>query len=581
MMISASKVLRGELGSLIQGFREVFYAVGAFSFAINLLLLVPAIYMLQIYDRVLTSRNLTTLAMLTLIMVGLYVLEAALEWVRSRVLIRASAALDIQLSSRVFDASFERYLRGQGANPGHSFGDLTNVRQFLTSQGLFAFFDTPWTPVYVAVIFLLNPWLGLFAVVAAMVLLSMAYLTERLAGPMLAEASQMAATANTYAASNLRNAEAIEAMGMLGRLRQRWFARQGRFLALQAGASDRAASVNAFARFFRLTMQSGILGVGALLVIDNQLTPGGMIAASILLGRALSPVELGISTWRGFVSARGSYARLNNLLEAHPPRSESLRLPRPIGSVSVENLVLGAPGSREPILKGLNFRVPQGALVAVIGPSAAGKSTLARALVGVWAPLNGAVRLDSADVHRWDKEELGQWLGYLPQDVELFEGTLAENIARFGDRDSERIVHAAKRAGVHDLILRLPQGYDTPIGVDGMVLSGGQRQRVALARALYGDPALIVLDEPNASLDEAGDAALIAALNALKEEKRTVFVMTHRANVLNIADAIMVLVGGTIQTFGPREAIMKSIATKSVPPAKTQSASPFRSGGSA
>ena len=580
-MTSASKTLRGELGALIRGFRDVFYAVGAFSLVINLLLLVPAIYMLQIYDRVLTSRNVTTLAMLTLIMVGLYVLEAALEWVRSRVLIRASAALDIRLSPRVFDASFERHLRGHGSNPGQMFGDLTNVRQFLTSQGLFAFFDTPWTPLYVAVIFLLNPWLGLFAVAAALVLLGMAYLTERLASPMLAEAARMAATANAYAASNLRNAEAIEAMGMLGRLRQRWFARQARFLALQAGASDRAASVNAVARFFRLTLQSGILGAGALLVIENQLTPGGMIAASILLGRALSPVELGIATWRGFVSARGSYARLDDLLEAHPARSETLKLPRPLGAVSVESLVLGAPGSRDPILKGLAFRVPHGSLVAVIGPSAAGKSTLARALVGVWAPLNGAVRLDGAEVHRWDKEELGQWLGYLPQDVELFEGTIAENIARFGERDPERIVHAAQRAGVHDLILHLPQGYDTPIGADGAVLSGGQRQRVALARALYGDPALIVLDEPNASLDEAGDAALIAALHALKEEKRTVFVMTHRANVLNIADAIMILIGGTIQAFGPRDAIMKTIAAKSVPPAEAPGASQLRSGGSA
>jgi PrtD family type I secretion system ABC transporter len=319
-----------------------------------------------------------------------------------------------------------------------------------------------------------------------------------------------------------------------------------------------------------LTLQSGILGVGALLVIENQLTPGGMIAASILLGRALSPVELGIATWRGFVSARSAYARLEELLRAHPARAETLALPRPGGAISVENLVLGAPGKRDPILKGLNFQVPQGALIAVIGPSAAGKSTLARALVGVWAPLNGAVRLDGADVHRWDKEELGPWIGYLPQDVELFEGTVAENISRFGERDSERIISAAKRAGVHDMVLHLPQGYDTPIGVGGMVLSGGQRQRVALARALYGDPALIVLDEPNASLDEAGDAALITALRALKDEKRTVFVMTHRANVLSIADAIMVLIGGTVQAFGPRDAIMKLTAAKSAPATEGQ-----------
>ncbi len=562
MISSASRTLPGELGGVILGFRNVFYVVGAFSFAINLLLLAPAIYMLQIYDRVLISRNEFTLVMLTLIVVGLYVLEAALELVRSRVLVRASAALDMKLSPRVFDAAFESGLRGSGGNAGQAFGDLTNVRQFLTSQGLFAFFDTPWTPVYIAVIFLLNPWMGVFALVSALVLVALAFLNERMTGPMLAEASRIATTANTYAASNLRNAEAIDAMGMLGRLRRRWFARQGSFLALQARASDRAASISACGRFFRLTLQSGILGLGALLVIENQLTPGGMIAASILLGRALAPVELGIATWRGFVSARGAYARLNELLQSHPARNDTLALPRPAGSVTVENLVLGAPGKREPILKGITFRVSQGTLVAVIGPSAAGKSTLARALVGVWGPLNGSVRLDGADVYGWNKEELGRWVGYLPQDVELLEGTIAENIERFGERDPERTVHAAKRAGVHDLLLHLPQGYDTSIGAGGTTLSGGQRQRVALARALYGDPALIVLDEPNASLDDAGDAALMAALSAMKAENRTVVVMTHRANVLNVADMILVLVGGTIQAYGPRDAILKSIAAK-------------------
>jgi PrtD family type I secretion system ABC transporter len=297
-------------------------------------------------------------------------------------------------------------------------------------------------------------------------------------------------------------------------------------------------------------------------VIDNQMTPGGMIAASILLGRALSPVELAIATWRGFVSARGSYARLNDLLAAHPARGETLSLPRPDGEVSAENLVVGAPGSRTPILKNISFRVPAGMLVAVIGPNASGKSTLARALVGVWAPLGGSVRLDAAEVHAWRKEELGPWIGYLPQDVELFDGTIAENIARFGELDSERIVAAARRAGVHDLVLHLPQGYETPIGEGGAVLSGGQRQRIALARALYGDPALVVLDEPNASLDDAGDAALIAALRALKEEKRTVFVTTQRAHVFSVVDAVMVLAEGTLQAFGPRDTVLKALMSR-------------------
>lgn len=569
---------RSELGDVVRRFRAVFMAVAAFSFVINILLLVPSIYMLQIYDRVLTSRNETTLLTLTIIMVGLYVLEAALEFVRSRVLVRASAALDINLSSRVFDASFERNLQGRGGSPAQAIGDLTNVRQFLTSQGLFAFFDAPWTPIYLMVIFLLNPWLGIFALVGALILAMMAYITERLTGPLLAEAIQCAVSANAYAASNLRNAEAIEAMGMLGRLRERWFSRQTRFLALQAQASDRAASIGAATRFFRLSLQSGILGLGALLVIEHQMTAGGMIAASILMGRALMPVELGISTWRGFVSARSAYARLDELLQVHPARGDSLSLPRPMGAVSVENLIVAAPGKREPILKSLNFRVSPGHLVAIVGPSGSGKSTLARALVGIWKPLSGAVRLDGADVHDWNKDQLGPWIGYLPQGVELLEGTVAENIARFGNVDSERIVRAARHAGVHELALRLPKGYDTSIGENGIILSGGQRQRVALARALYDDPALVVLDEPNANLDEAGDAALMNALQELKQQKRTVFVITHRKNVLSIADEIMVLLDGAIQAYGPRDIVAKALASRFQPPTGTSRAAPMQSG---
>ena len=560
--MALSRAPAGELSRIIGGFRRVFYAVGAFSFAINVLLLVPAIYMLQIYDRVLSSRNEVTLYLLTLIMVGLFLLESLLELVRSRVLIRTGTALDLQLGSRLFDASFERYLRAGGGNAGQALGDLTNLRQFLTGKGLFAFFDAPWTPIFIAVIFLLHPWLGVFAFASALILFALAYVNERATGPMLDEAARLAQSASNYAGSNLRNAEVIEALGMLPNLRRRWFRRQTRFLAVQARASDRGAAVGAASRFSRLTLQSAILGAGALLVIENQLTPGGMIAASILLARALSPVDLAIATWRGLVSARTSYARLHALLESHPARGDAISLPRPQGSVSAESLVVGAPGSRQPILKGVSFRVPPGMIIAVVGPSASGKSTLARALVGVWGPMGGALRLDGADLHKWNKEELGPWIGYLPQDVELFEGTIAENIARFGALDSAAIVQAARKAGVHDMVLHMPQGYDTPIGESGAVLSAGQRQRVALARALYGDPALIVLDEPNSNLDEDGDAALLGALAEMKKEQRTVFVMSHRVNVLRVADAVMILAGGTIQAFGPRDSVLKGLRAK-------------------
>lgn len=558
MTIEKTTASGGELARTIREFRGAFRAVGSFSFVINLLMLMPTIYMLQIYDRVLASRNTATLLMLTLIMLGIYLLEAALELVRSKVLVRASSALDLRLGPRIFDASFAHYLERRSGNPGQALGDLTNVRQFVTGKGLFAFFDAPWTPVYLLVIFFLSPWLGLFSLISVALLLALAYATERATAAPLGEAARLAHAAGNYASNNLRNAEVIEAMGMLPNLRRRWFAKQARFLRLQAEASDRAGVVNAATKFVRMASQSGILGVGALLVLDNQLSPGGMIGASILLGRALSPVDLAIASWRGFVSARGAHARLSQLLDAHPAEVVRTSLPRPKGFLTAEGLVLAAPGSRQTVVKGITFGAAPGMLVAVIGPSASGKSCLARGLVGVWAPLNGTVRLDGADVHKWDKAELGQWIGYLPQDIELFEGSVAENIARFGEHDSQKIVQAAQRAGVHDMILRLPDGYDTAIGEGGIALSGGQRQRIALARAMYDDPALIVLDEPNANLDEAGDTALLEALRAMKAEGRTVVVMTHRLNILNVADAVMILAGGTIQAYGPRDAVLAS-----------------------
>ena len=550
-----ARALRQSLAA----FRQAFWVVGAFSFVINLLMLMPSIYMLQIYDRVLASRNAATLLMLTLIMLAIFLLEAALEMVRSRVLIRASASLDLRLGGRVFDASFRRYLGSRAGDPAQAIGDLTLVRQFITGKGLSILFDAPWTPIYLAVIFLLSPWLGLFGSVAMLLLVGLAWINERLTAPRLKEANKLSQQAIGYAGSHLRNAEVIEAMGMLASLRQRWMGKQTGALSLQATASDRGAWMSSISRFVRLATQSGILGMGALLVIDNQLSPGGMIAASILLGRALAPVDLAIGMWRNMVAARGAYGRLDELLGDSTLDIERTALPRPQGFVKAENLVLRAPGSRTPVIKGISFGAKPGMLVAVIGPSASGKSSLARGLVGVWSPASGTLRLDGAEIAKWDKQELGPWIGYLPQDVELFEGTVAENISRFGERDSEQVVRAAQRAGVHEMILSLPEGYETPIGEGGVALSGGQRQRIALARAIHGDPALLVLDEPNANLDEAGDLALQEALRAMKQEGRTIFVMTHKLNLLNIADAVMVLSGGLIKAYGPRDAIFQSV----------------------
>jgi len=549
---------KNEIVDAVRALKRVFHALGAFSFAINLLLLVPAIYMLQMYDRVLTSRNEATLIMLTLIMIVLLLLEATLEFIRSQVLARACAALDVKLSPRIFDATFARALREQGGAAAQALADLANLRQFLTGKALFAFFDAPWTPIYLIVIFLLSPWLGLFSLVAAALLLALAWGNEKTTAPLLAQANRLGTDASQYASNNLRNAEVIEAMGMLPNLRERWFARQARFLAVYGVAGDTASRFGSATRFARLVLQSGILGLGAYLVVDSQLTPGGMIAASILLARALAPVDLAIATWRGVVAARAAYGRLTELLQRYPAVTPTTTpLPRPDGAITVENLVVGAPGSRTPILKGLRFQVEAGTLIAVVGPSASGKSTLARALIGVWGPLSGAVRLDGAAVHTWDREQLGPWVGYLPQDVELFDGTIAENIARFGAIDAERVLQAGQRSGVHDLVVRLPKGYDTPLGEGGLVLSAGQRQRIALARALYGDPALVVLDEPDANLDEAGDQAFLDALRTMKEERRTAFVVTHRANVLALVDRVLVLVDGGVQAFGPPGEVIK------------------------
>ncbi len=558
-----------ELRRALTRLKRYFLVVGAFSFAINLLMLTPSLYMLQIYDRVLSSRNETTLWLLTVLVLGLYVLLSALEFVRSRVLVRIGTAMEDELNQRVFDATFEASLRRGGANARQALTDLANLRQFVTGNGPFAFFDAPWTPVYLGVIFLLNPWLGWFGTAAVLVLSGLAVATEWLTRKPLQAANQTANQALNFAGNSLVNAEVIEALGMLPHLRKRWLDKHGEVLALQALASDRAGAISALTRFVRISVQSLVLGLGAYFAIQGDMSAGGMIAASILLGRALAPVEQLIANWRGFVQARQNYGRLEELLAQFPARPPHLSLPPPAGDVKVENVVAVPPGAQAPVLRGVAFEIPAGTVVGLIGPSGSGKSTLARLLVGVWAPHAGKVRLDGADISQWNKAELGPYLGYVPQDVELFEGTIAENIARFGPLDSEKIVAAAQRANVHEMILRFPQGYETQIGPGGAVLSGGQRQRIALARALYGDPRLIVLDEPNSNLDDAGEAALVASVRRLKQEGRTVVVITHRVNILNAVDRLLVLNEGMLRAYGPRDEVLKALQSAGRQSAKT------------
>ncbi len=565
--MNRSSQQRPELEQALLSFRKAFLTVGAFSFFINLLMLTPSIYMLQIYDRALNSRNSTTLLMLTLITLGLFALMSLLERIRSMVLVRIGARLDLDVNTRVFNATFERNLRQAGQNPAQALNDLSTIRQTLTGAGLIALADAPWMPIYLIVIFLFHLYLGLFALFGVLLLVALAVVNERVSAGPLGEAQRLAMAANAQVNNHLRNAEVIEAMGMLPAIRTRWFKLHEKFLLQQALASDRAGTLNALTRFARISMQSLALGFGAFLAINGDITSGMMIAASILVGRALAPVEVLIGNWKQLVSARAAYVRLSELLRVYPARVAGMPLPRPLGEVVVENAATAAPGSKLMILRNVSFRIKAGEVVAVIGPSASGKSTLARLLVGVWPALAGAVRLDGADIFQWSKDELGPYLGYLPQDIELFDGTVAENIARFGEVDSQQVLAAAQAAGVHELILLLPNGYDTPLGDAGSALSGGQKQRIGLARALYGDPALIVLDEPNSNLDDQGEAALAETIRRLKAKQRTVVIITHRMTTLAVADSILVMHEGTVKAHGPREQMLTSVRAGNAPAA--------------
>jgi len=549
-----------SLKNALKACRESFISVGFFSFFINALMLVPTFYMLQVYGRVITSGSLTTLTMLTLIMTGLVVTLGSLEWVRSRIMVRVSTRLDVLLGRQVYKASFKRALESGGMDASaQSLNDLTGLRQFLSGNGLFAFFDAPWLPIYIAVMFLFHPWFGWVATGSALLLLLLAFINERLTGPALAEANKEHIGATLYTTKNLRNAEVIESMGMLETLMDRWGRRQKSVLLLQSWASDRGAIVSTLSKTFRILVQSLILGLGAYLAVDHQVGPGMVFAGSVLLGRALAPIDLIIGSWKGFIAARSQYSRLNDILGKQQAQPERMSLPAPRGDVQVENLIVAAPGSKTPIIKNISFSVPAGCAVGIIGPSAAGKSTLARALMGVWVPLHGVVRLDGADISAWDKHELGPYIGYLPQDIELFEGSISENIARFNEVDAEKVVQAARSAGVHEMILLLPDGYDTVIGSEGVMLSGGQRQRIGLARALYGKPRLIILDEPNSNLDDVGDRALAVALQQLKLTGATVFVITHRTNIVSQLDRLIVMNGGTVSLYGPRKSVLDEL----------------------
>jgi len=565
-----------EIAAALREFRAAFRSVGIFSAIINLLLLVPSLYMLQVYDRVLASGNKTTLLMLTLMVVGTYLLMNGLELVRSFMLIRIGAQFDLKLDQRVYTAAFEQNLQRAGGNAGQSLQDLTTIRQFLTGNGLFAFFDAPWFPVYLAVIFLFDWVLGVFAVGGTLILVTLAWVNERVSRKPLAEANAMSVASGNLATNNLRNAEVIAAMGMLPHLMSRWFRLHRRFLQLQGQASERAGTIGALSKFARVSLQSLILGLGAWLALENRITPRMMIVGSILMGRALSPVDQLIGVWKQWSSTRSAYQRLNELLSANPARPRSMTLPRPAGRLALEGVTALPPGAATPALLNLGFALEPGEVLGVIGPSGSGKSTLARLLVGVWPASAGKVRLDGSDVYQWNKDELGPHVGYLPQDIELFAGTVSENIARFGEVDAEKVIAAARLAGVHEVIQHFAQGYDTVLGDGGAGLSGGQRQRIGLARALYGGPSLIVLDEPNSNLDDVGEQALIAALAELRKQGSTVVVVSHRTSILVVTTRLLLLSQGALQAFGPTQRVLAELAKATQPGGGAGAAMPVR-----
>lgn len=551
---------KNEIQQALQIFKRTFITIGVFSAITNMLALVPSLYMMQVYDRVLASQNELTLVMLTVLMLGAYLMLAALEMIRSFVLVRVGNRFDMMMNKRVYTAAFQQNLKQAGGNAGQAMSDLTNVRQFLTGNALFAFFDAPWFPIYLAIIFFFQVPLGFFALGGTLILIVLAVVNERITRKPLTEANSLSVEANNLATNNLRNAEVIESMGMLPNLMGRWFKVHSRFLNLQASASNKAGMISAATKFVQLSLQSLVLGLGALLVIEGKMSGGMMIAASILVGRAMQPVQQVIGAWKSVSTTRSAYDRLVAMLDANPKRDAGMPLPAPRGGLVVEAVTASPPGAKAPVVRNVSFGLEPGDVLGVIGPSGSGKSTLARLLIGVWPAMMGKVRLDGADIYQWNKAELGPHIGYLPQAIELFGGTVAENIARFGEVDADKVVAAAKHAGVHEMILNLPEGYDTRLGDGGAGLSGGQRQRLALARAMYDDPALIVLDEPNSNLDEVGEAALVKAVLELRSRGKTIVLITHRQAALNATTKLLMMRDGAVAAFGPTKKVLEALA---------------------
>jgi ATP-binding cassette subfamily C protein len=559
---------RSELAEALAQCRGAFGSVVAFSALINVLMLTGPLFMLQVYDRVLPSRSVPTLIGLGILMAALYSFQALLEAIRSRVLVRVGSYLDESLAPRIYDVVVRLPLRLRGGGDGtQPLRDLDHIRAFLASGGPSALADLPWAPFYLAICFMFHWLIGISAVIGGVILTIITLCAEIFSRGPIKAASTHQATRNTLIEASRRNAEVVRAMGMAQRLGSRWSKANSEHLKSQRLASDVSGGLGSLSKALRMLLQSAVLGLGAWLVIHQEASPGVIIASSILVSRALAPVELAIANWKGFISARQGWRRLTNMLAMLPVEEAPLELPAPKGALVVEGIAAVPPSERRVVLNDISFDLKAGAGLGIIGPSASGKSSLARVLVGVWPPARGKVRLDGAALEQWSPELLGNHIGYLPQDVELFDGTVAENIGRFDYQpDAEKVINAAKSAGAHDLILSLPNGYDTPIGEGGTSLSAGQRQRVALARAMYGDPFLVVLDEPNSNLDDEGDRALTGAIANVRRRGGIVIVIAHRPSALAAVDQVLVLANGQKVKMGPKEEVLRAVLRPSAAP---------------
>lgn len=557
-----------ELRAALVQLRPFFTRAGWFSLFASVLVLAPSGYMLEVYSRVVDSRSYGTLFWLTVVVLGAYALMELLEWARAEVMRAAAQRFDALLSTRVFDAVFAAKLRNVPGGTAQLLQDFAKLRDFLFSPALLAIMEAPVAILMAVLLFLISPWLGWSAVVFGIAQTLVALWNERRTKQPLMQANQKAFQAQQYADGTLRNAEVIAAMGMLRATHQRWVQKQREFLNLQAQASESAGGFQALGKLLQSTLSSLLLGLASWLLLNNELHGGGgmMIVGSILGGRMLAPLLQVVAQWQAVIGVRDSWHRLEALLAAVPKDPENMALPAPRGVLQVEQLMAGAPGSPGAIVRGVAFALQPGEVLAVVGPSASGKSTLARLLVGLWPAASGKVRLDGVDIFSWDKAELGPHVGYLPQGVELLEGTLAQNIARFGEVDMHKVRAAAQAVGVDALIESLPQGYETVVGPGGVRLSGGQRQRIGLARALYGAPTLIVLDEPNSNLDDEGDAALARAIAQASARGATVVVITHRTSVLGVAHKMLLIRDGVQQAFGPRDEVLAALQQAAVAP---------------